>query len=115
MQSARVIDGAGAVDADREREAVDRRVVAHRSQRVHGVRWDVYEVALADLAIFARDGHDPPARGDVIELVGRMVMRVDESATGNLELAHELEMPAFGDVEHLARAHQPPHGDRAVV
>ena len=57
----------------------------------------------------------PRPDGDVIELVGRVVVRVDEPAARDLELAHELEVPALGDVEHLARVHQPPHGHGAVV
>ena len=49
-------------DADREAEAVDRRVVAHRAQAVHQVGRDVHEVALRDLALLAVDRHDPAAR-----------------------------------------------------
>src|SRR5207247_8023285 len=43
------------------------------------------------------------------------LFRSDESASCDLEFAHELEVSAFGDVEHLTRAHQPPHGNGAVV
>ena len=43
------------------------------------------------------------------------MVRVDEPAARDLELAHELEVAALGDVEHLARVHQPPHGHGAVV
>ena len=68
-----------------------------------------------DLALFAVDRHDPAAGGHVIELVRRVVVRVDEPAARDLELAHELEVAALGDVEHLARVHEPPHGHGAVV
>ena len=110
-----VVDRARAFDADREAEAVDRRVVAHRPQAVHEVRRDVHEVALADLALLAVDRHDPAAGGHVIELVRRVLVRVDEPAARDLELADELEVPALGDVEHLARVDEPPHGHGAVV
>ena len=100
---------------DREAEAVDRRVVAHRPQAVHQVRRDVHEVALRDLALLAVDHHDPAARGDVIELVRRVRVRVDQAAARDLELAHQLEEAAVGDVLHLARVDEPPHRDGAVV
>jgi hypothetical protein len=44
----------------------------------------VHEVALADLAIFALDRHDPAPGGDVIELVRGVLVRVDESAAREL-------------------------------
>src|SRR5439155_17036080 len=111
----RVVDGAGVPNADGEAETVDRGVVAHRTQAVHGHRRDVHEVALDDLALFALDDHDPPARRDVIELMGRVVVRVDLAAARHLELAHQLEETAVGDLLHLPRPHQPPHGHGAVV
>ena len=83
---------AGVRDADREAEAVDRRVVADRAEAVDEVRRDVHEVALRDLALLAVDRHDPAARGDVIELVRRVRVRVDETAARDLELADELEV-----------------------
>ena len=42
----RVVDGAGALDADGEAEAVDRGMVADRTKRVHLVRRDVHQVSL---------------------------------------------------------------------
>jgi hypothetical protein len=42
-------------------------------------------------------------------------VRVDEATARDLELAHELEEAAVGDLLHLARVHEPPHGHRAVV
>ena len=57
----------------------------------------------------------PRPDGDVIELVRRVLVRVDEPAARDLELADELEVAALGDVEHLARVHEPPHGHGAVV
>ena len=75
----------------------------------------MYEVTLRDLAVFAFDRHDPASGGDVIELVRRVVVRVDVSAARDLELAHELEVTALGDLEHLARLDEPPHGHGSVV
>jgi len=75
----------------------------------------VHEVALADLALFALDRHQAAAGGHVIELVGGVVVRVDEAAAFHFELRHELEVAALGDLEHLARVHQPPHRHGAVV
>src|SRR5215472_15677765 len=110
-----VVDRARALHTDREAEAVDRRVVAHRAQAVHLVGRDVHEVALFDLALLAVDHHDPASRRDVIELVRRVRVRVDETTAGDLELAHQLEEPPVRDLLHLARVHEPPHGHGAVV
>ena len=66
-------------------------------------------------ALFAGDHHDPLAGGHVIELVGRVTVRIDQPATGHLELAHELQVPAGGDLVHLPRADEPPHRHGAVV
>ena len=110
-----VVDRPGAVDADREAEAVDRRVVADRSQQCTAFGgmctrspWRISRSSPAIVMI-------PRPDGDVIELVRRVVVRVDEPAARDLELADELEVPALGDVEHLPRVHQPPHGHGAVV
>src|SRR5918995_1250046 len=110
-----VVDSGRVLHADGEAEAVDRRVVAHRSEAVHRVGWDVDEVALLDLAFLAVDHHDPPPRCDVIELVRRMRVRSDEAAARDLELTHELEETTVRDLLHLARVHEPPHGHRAFV
>ena len=90
-------------------------MVADRPDAVHGVGRDVHEVALADLALLAVDHHPAATRRDVIELVGRVTVRVDLAAALHLELADELEEPALGDVSHLAGLDQPPHRHRAVV
>jgi hypothetical protein len=110
-----VVDRSRVGDADREAEAVDRRVVAHRSQAVHEVRRDVHEVALGDLALLTVDRHEATAGGDVVELVRRVGVRVDEPAACDLELADELEVTAVGDVLELAGVHEPPDRHRAVV
>src|SRR3954454_12172328 len=98
-----VVDRAGLGRGDREAEAMDRRVVAHGPQAVDCVGWDVHQVALTDLTVLALDRHDPATARDVIELVRRVMVRVDEAAARHLELAHELEVTALGDVEHLPR------------
>ena len=102
-------------EANREAKAVDRRVVAHGTQAVHQVGRDVHEVALLDLPLLPVDHHDPAPGGDVIELVGRVRVRIDQPAARNLELADELEEATVGDLLHLARVHEPPHGHGAVV
>jgi len=76
---------------------------------------DVDEIALRDGAVLAVDGHDPPTRGDVVELVGRMGVRVDVPAAGHLELVHQFEVPPVGDLLHLPGFEQPPHRHGAVV
>ena len=68
-----------------------------------------------DLPLLALDLHDPAPGRHVIELVGRVVVRIDVAASGDLELAHELEVTSLGDLEHLPRLHEPPDGHRAVV
>src|SRR5262249_31577484 len=110
-----VVDRARVLHTHGEAEAVDRRVFAHGTQAVHHVGRDVDEVALLDLALFAVDHHDAAPRGHVIELVRRVRVRIDEAAARDLELAHQLEEPAVGDLLHLARVHEPPHGNGAVV
>src|SRR5690242_7957205 len=111
----RVVDRTRVGDADREAEAVDRRVVAHRLEAVHHVRRDVHEVALRYLTFLVTDRHQPAPRRDVIELVRRVLVRVDEATTGDLELAHQLEVAALRDVAHLAGTHEPPNGNGPVV
>ena len=102
---ARVVDRAGPGHPDREGQAVDRRVVAHRAQGVHCVGWDVHEVALADLPGLARDRHEPTTRGDVIELVGRVVVRVHFAATRDqLKEAGIETMRPFTDLPYLRQA-----------
>src|SRR5512132_129544 len=100
-----VVDRGRVPHADGEAEAVDRRVVTHGTQAVHQVGRDVHEVTLLDLALLPVDRHDPPPRGDVIELVSRVRVRVDEAAARNIELADELEEAAVVDLLHLARVH----------
>lgn len=94
---------------------MNRCVITDRSQRMHRVRRDVHEVALTDLSGLALDFHDAATRGDVIELVRGVVMRVDVPAARDLELTHEFEMAALGDVEHLAWVDEPPDGHCPVV
>src|SRR5260370_5856772 len=86
-----VVDRGRVLHADGEAEAVDRRVVAHGTQAVHQVGRDVHEVTLLDLPLLPVDHHDPAPGGDVIELVGRVRVRIDEAAARNLELADQLE------------------------
>src|SRR5207245_2991507 len=98
-----------------ETEAVDRSVIRNRPETVDRVRWDVHEIALADFAVLTFDGHDAAAGCHVIELVRRVGVRVDIPTTRHLELAHQLEITAVGDVFHLAWRDQPPHGHGSVV
>ena len=90
-------------------------MVGHRPQAVHRVGRDVHEVALRDLAGLVADGHEPATGGDVIELVRGVRVRVDEAAARHLELAHQLEVAAGGDLLHLTRRHEPPDGYGPVV
>src|SRR5205085_9547874 len=91
----RVVDGVGVGRADCEAEAVNRRGIAHRLERVHRHGRDVHEVTLRDHPLLALDLHDPAPRCDVIELVRRVVVRIDIAAAGDFELADEFEVAAL--------------------
>ncbi len=105
----------GAFHSDGEAEAVDRGVIADRAQGVHLVGRDVDEVALGDLPVLAVDRHDPLAVHHVIELVGRVGVRVDQASTRDLELVDQLQEATVGDVLELAGLDHPPDRNGAVV
>ena len=76
-------------------------MISHGAQAVHHVGWDVDQIALLDLALLLADGHEPAAVEHVIELVGRMRVGIDVPSAGDLELVHQLEEPAVGQLLHL--------------
>src|SRR3954468_12728527 len=110
-----VVDRAGVRRTDRKRERADRRVLALRPDRVRDVRRRVDEIALLYVAFLVTDLHDATPADDVVELVRRMAVRVDETAALDLELTHQLEVSALRGLEHLARLDQPPNRHRPVV
>ena len=59
---------------------MDRGVIAHRPKAVHCVGGDVDQVPLAHLTLLALDHHEASARSDVIKLVGRVLVGIDQTA-----------------------------------
>src|SRR5262249_18624305 len=98
-----------------EGEAADRGVRADRAQGVQDVGRDLHEVALPDLGRFVPDGHDPASGDHVVELEGRVLVRMHLAAGHHLELADQLEMAAERLGPHLARLEQPPDGHGALM
>src|SRR5207302_22921 len=84
-------------------------------QAVHGVGGYVHEVALRDLRLVTLDGHEAPARGDVVELVRGVGVGVDGPAARHLELVDQLEVTAVRDLLHLLGSDEPPHRHRADI
>src|SRR5580704_3856129 len=82
--------------SDGEAEAADRRVRAGSYQAVHLVRRDIHEVPLGDVPLLAVDDHQALAVQHIVELVGRVGMRVDGAAAKDLELVDQLEGTALG-------------------
>ena len=90
-------------------------MIADRAQGVHLVGRDVHEVALGDLPVLAVDRHDALAVHDVIELVGRVGVGVDQPSARDLELVDQLEVATVGDVFELSGLDHPPDRNGAVV
>src|SRR5947207_9747621 len=105
----RVVHRAGLRRTNGESEGPDGCMLALRPDRVRDVWRCVDQVALLYVALLVTDLHDAAATDDVVELVRRVAVRVDEPTALDLELAHQLEVTAFRRLEHLARLDEPPH------
>src|SRR4051794_17087907 len=96
----RVVDRAGLRRTDGKGKRTDRCVLALGPDRVRDVGRRVDQVALLYVALLVTDLHHTAAADDVVELVRRVAVRVDETATFDLELADQLEVTAFRRLEH---------------
>src|ERR1700733_10826614 len=86
-----VVDRACSRYTDGEGESANRRARRRLPDALCRIGWRADEIALGHLALLIGDLHDPPTGKDVIELVSRVGMGIDEPATVPGELAHELQ------------------------
>src|SRR5260370_42232260 len=100
---------------DREAEAPERRFLADRLQAVHLVRRNIDQVSLADFLNFLPDYHLPLTVEDIVELVGRVSMRIYRAATNYLEFVYEFQRSASSLSAHGARRHEIPDRGSAIV
>src|SRR5262245_58948102 len=110
-----MVDDRRTFHGDGKGEATDRRVVAYRLQAVHGVGRNLHQVALPYLLRLALDHHDPAAGEHVIELEGRMAVRVNLAAADHFELADQLEVTPKRLIAHLTRLIEPPDRHGALM
>ena len=97
-----VVDGSCPLDADGEAKTMNGGVVTEWPKRMNFVGGDVDEIALLDLSTFILDRHQATTVEDVVELVGRVGVRVDSTSAHDFELVDQFEKAAVGDLFHLA-------------